>query len=142
MSDFKAALLCGLVAVGLSACASTSKPPAAPSRPGATSPGLAASAGLANVHGRIDDPRLKHYACLKDDHLPVREPGPTQIQVGAPGVGPLLSFLATPGMAQSAQIAGQSQGAEVIGSALLYPNEGSDAELKRVEACAAVGVKG
>ena len=136
MLDFKAALLCGLVAVGLSACASTSKPPPAPGRPGA------ASTGLADVHGRIDDPRLRHYACLVGDHLPVSEPGPTQIQVGAPGVGPLLRFLATPGMAQSAQIAGQSQPAEVIGSALLYPNRASDSELQTVEACAAIGVKG
>ncbi len=34
------------------------------------------------------------------------------------------------------------QGAEVIGSALLYPNAASDSELSKVEACIAQGVSG
>jgi hypothetical protein len=137
MSWLKSALLLGLVTVGVSACASTSKPAAGTIRSSGHS-----AAGLLDVHGKVDDPRLKHYVCLRADHLPVTEPGPTQIQVGAPGVGPLINFLATPGMAQSAQIANRDGGAEVIGSALLFPNQASDGELQTIEACAALGVKG
>jgi hypothetical protein len=40
------------------------------------------------------------------------------------------------------QIHGLSQGAEVIGSALLYPNQASDKLLTKVENCVALGVGG
>ena len=46
-------------------------------------------------------------------------------------------------MAQGAQISGcvQEQGAEVIGSALVYPNSASEQE-PGVEACVAQGIAG
>ena len=37
---------------------------------------------------------------------------------------------------------GGDQGAEVIGSALLYPGHTADAELTEIEHCIAQGVKG
>jgi hypothetical protein len=70
------------------------------------------------------------------------EVGATAIQVGQLPAGPTIRFLPTPGAATAAQIAGQSQGAEVIGAALLYPNQASDTELQAIEGCLGQGVKG
>ena len=68
--------------------------------------------------------------------------GQTGLQIGAPQIGPSVSFEPTPGSAQEAQIKGQVEGAEVIGSALLYPNQASDKQLQVVEDCLALGVNG
>jgi hypothetical protein len=96
----------------------------------------------------IDDPRTKHVKCLQQNGLPVTQiaqggsnnlPG---IQIGTVGSGPTVRFEPTPGAAQFDQISGSVQGAEVIGTALLFPNQASDKELKVVEDCLAVGVKG
>jgi hypothetical protein len=125
--------ICGLIALSISACANLSKPPA-----GA---GVSAQGKLAS-RGTIDDPRVKHYKCLKAHHIPATEPSPTEIQVGRPGVGPLIKFLVTAGAAQYTQIDDEAQGAEIIGSAQLYPNQASDAELTIVENCTALGVTG
>ncbi len=53
-----------------------------------------------------------------------------------------MIFYPTDGIAQGLQIMGQETGAEVIGSLLVYPNSSRPAELSKVEACAAIGVKG
>ena len=53
-----------------------------------------------------------------------------------------MVFEPTPGAAQESQIDGQVEGAEVIGSALLYPNQASDSLLQKVEDCVAKGVSG
>jgi len=90
----------------------------------------------------VDDPRKNHVKCLVAHHLAVTELGSTDLQVGAPGVGPKVSFQPTPGAAQDAQISGKVENAEVIGSALLYTNQASDHELQIVEDCLAQGVKG
>ena len=50
-------------------------------------------------------------------------------------------FTASPAVAQAAQINGKAQPAEVIGSALVYPNQGSDGELASIGACLAQGVQ-
>jgi hypothetical protein len=96
-------------------------------------------------HGRVDDPRVaqrNHVQCMRDDHLPVQEVGLTGLQIGAQASGPRVVFTPTPGAAQADQIQAEAQGAEVIGSALLYPNQGSDAELNQIETCLAQGVSG
>ncbi len=64
------------------------------------------------------------------------------MQVEAKPYGPTVYFEPTPGAAQEMQINGQVQGAEVIGSALLYPNQASDQLLTTVEGCVAQGVSG
>jgi hypothetical protein len=95
--------------------------------------------------GRVDSPLTSmhnHLACLRQAHLAVRELSPTKLQIGAAPAGPTVTFAATPGIAQGNQIDGQAQGAEVIGSALLYPNRGSASELSDVETCLALGVAG
>lgn len=138
MPRLKLALACGLAALTPAACASATKPLAG---------SQAAIAGQGHgLHGRIDDPRKNHLKCLREHQVPVTEPSGTslpEIQVGRPGVGPLIQFLATPGAGQDAQISGREQGAEVIGSALLFPNQTvSSQELGVIETCTALGVKG
>jgi hypothetical protein len=114
-----------LMAVVASGCASTVKPP--------------------QGRGKTDDPRVNNpdrLACLRQQGLPARLVGQTQIQIGAPPAGPTIQFTPTPGGAQYLQIHGQIQGAEVIGSALLYPNGAGDSELTAIENCLAKGVTG
>jgi fermentation-respiration switch protein FrsA (DUF1100 family) len=101
------------------------------------------TADKAGGRGSVADPRTQagRLACLRAHHLPVSEVGTTGLQVGAPPAGATIRFTPTPGAAQADQIAGQTQGAEVIGSALLYPNGASDSELGVIENCIAHGVK-
>ncbi len=138
MSCAKLAVAAGLAAVCLSACGTTTPPVA-----GTPSPN-----GKPIGRGRVDDPRTaksNHLKCLVQHHLPavsVGVNGRPGFQIGAPPAGPTVMFEPTPGQAQGDQIIGNSQGAEVIGSALLYPNQASDKELKTIENCLAQGVTG
>ena len=138
MSLAKVAVVCGLMALLISACGIQAKPEA----------GTAHLRRYAGFHGLVDDPRIPQIKCLKSDklrfhkyyangvqHLPA-------IQVGAPEQGPTMIFYPTDGIAQGLQIMGQESGAEVIGALLVYPNSSRPSELKKVEACAAIGVKG
>lgn len=104
----------------------------------------AGSSKLAS-RGHLDSPLTdmrNHLACLRDAHLSVQVVGPTRLQVAPAAGGPLIVFTPTPGSAQGDQIAGRAQGAEVIGTALVYPNQGSDAELGTIGSCLAQGVQG
>jgi hypothetical protein len=111
---------------------------------------LAACGGAVTVkppagRGKVDDPRTaknNHVACIRAQHLAVQEVGLTQLQIGAPPSGPQVVFEPSAGAAQAMQIKGQAQGAEVIGSALLYPDQAPDAVLAKIEACLAKGVTG
>jgi hypothetical protein len=87
-----------------------------------------------NVEGRL--------ACIRSAHLPVHVVSPIELQIGAAPTGPTIVFMNSPGGAQSDQIEGKIQGAEVIGTAELYPNQGSDAELASLVACLQPGVQG
>jgi hypothetical protein len=66
---------------------------------------------------------------------------PTKLQVGPALAGPTIVFTASLAAAQGAQIEGRAQGAEVIGTALVYPNQGSDGELASIGACLVQGVQ-
>ena len=104
----------------------------------------AGSATLAS-RGKVDSPLTamhNHLGCLRADHLTVQVLSPTKLQVGAAPAGPTIVFTPTAGAAQAQQIDGNVQGAEVIGTALLYPNQGSDSELTSIEDCLAQGVQG
>lgn len=99
----------------------------------------------AGGRGVIDDQRTgqgAHLQCLRTARLPAVTIGQTEIQVGQAPSGPLIDYQATPGAAQAVQLTGHSPGAEVIGAALLYPNQGSDHELSIIEKCLSNGVKG
>jgi hypothetical protein len=108
---------------------------------------LAACSVTANKpagRGRVSDARTQsgRLACLRAHHLPVAEVGSTGLQIGALPAGPTIRFAPSPGAAEGDQIQGLAQGAEVIGSALVYPNRAPGSELQTVEDCVAQGVKG
>ncbi len=133
MASAKLVLACAFAALALSACGGyKSNPPAGSIAPTATSAGRA----------QLDDPRSKHLPCLRDHGIQFQEVGAAGLQIGAPPAGPSVKFTPTPGAAQYAQISGQAPGAEVIGNALLFPNQGSDDLLSTVESCLRLGVKG
>ncbi len=136
MSKAKVLTACGSAALLLSGCGMAAKPLA----------GTAHLTAAPGYHARVDDPRTKHVRCLRADGLPVSlfqasgaRPG---IQIGPAAGGPTVIFDPTPQDATGQQIVGQAQGAEVIGSALLYPNQAPDSELQKVEDCLAIGVSG
>jgi len=133
MSSAKIAAACALAAVSLSGCGVASKPEA----------GSAQAAAVA--HQQKADPRTRHAKCLAADHIPYTEEqagGYPSIQIGKAPAGPLAEFAATPGAAQNLQIEGKSQGAMVIGSALVFPNQASDSLMAKVTACMDEGVSG
>ena len=123
-----------VVALALSACGSTTKPVAG-------TPQAAAQAKKG-----LNDPRPKHIACLRADHVTdIHEyfsEGRPAFQVGTKPSGPTVVFEATPGMGQGVQISGSDQGAEIIGSALVVPNDAPAKLDHEVETCVALGVSG
>jgi hypothetical protein len=103
----------------------------------------AGSSKLAS-RGRIDNPATatdNHLSCLHAAHLPVQVISPTRLQIGALPAGPTIVFTPSPAVAQSEQIKGIAQPAEVIGSAQVFPHQGSDGELASIGACLAQGVQ-
>jgi hypothetical protein len=131
------AVTVGLMAVLLSACGISAKP----------------QAGTKNIskshdyYGLVDEPWTLQAQCLKSDHVEFREyPATGQklptIQIGSLPTGPTIVFEPTPGAAQGVQIQGGAQGAEAIGSALVYPNQAQNGLLTEVEACTSAGVTG
>jgi hypothetical protein len=95
--------------------------------------------------GDVDSPLTdidNHVGCIRGAHLPVQVVSPIEVRVGSPPAGPTIVFTNSPGAAQADQIEGKTQAAEVIGTALVYPNQGSDAELASIAACLQQGVSG
>jgi hypothetical protein len=119
---FRYPIAAALSALALAACSVTANRPAG--------------------RGRVADPRTQsgRLGCLRSHHLAVTEVGSTGLQVGALPSGPTIRFAPNSGAAEADQIEGVAQGAEVIGSALLYPNQATDSELKVIENCVAQGV--
>jgi hypothetical protein len=137
MPSAKLAAAIVLSALSLSACGISSKPEAGTPK------------AIATGHKGLDDPRSKHTACLEQAHVAFHDEQYTvagrvlpSFQVGTAPTGPTVAFEPTPGDAQGVQIQGEAQGAEVIGSALLYPNRAPDSLLSVVENCVGQGVKG
>jgi hypothetical protein len=123
-----------VVALALSACGSSTKPVAG-------TPQAAAQAKKG-----LNDPRPTHIKCLRADHVTdIHEyysAGRPAFQVGTRPSGPTVVFEATPGMGQGVQISGSDQGAEIIGSALVFPNDASAKLAHKFETCVALGVSG
>jgi hypothetical protein len=137
MSSAKLAAALVLFALSLSACGISSKPEAGTPK------------AIANGHKGLDDPRAKHTACLQQAHIPFHDDQRTiagqvrwSFQVGTAPTGPTVIFEPTPGDAQGLQIQGEAQGAEIIGSAVVYPNQASDSLMSVVENCVGKGVSG
>jgi len=82
-----------------------------------------------------NDKRAVALVCIRDEQgLPARFTGQKSIQVDGPG-GPRVEFLLSGGEAEGRQFQGDAQGAEQIGSALLFVNQADDDQLKKVETC-------
>ena len=77
------------------------------------------------------DPRAPVLACLGDEGITARGVGGTAIVAA----GVRIDFLRTPGAATAVQIAGQAQGAEQIGRALVRVGSAPDALLASIEQC-------
>jgi len=104
-----------------------------------------AETGATQSRGRVDSPLRNHpdhVACLQAQHLTVRRIDGSDLAVGVAPAVVRVHFDPTPGQAQGDQISDHEQAAEVIGSALLYPGQASDAQLTDIERCIAKGVKG
>jgi hypothetical protein len=127
MPSSKVALASGLAAIVLCGCGS------AASRP----------QGRGKIESQFTYPK-NHLTCLRNDHFQVQRLGPFGVQIGQPPTGPQIWYQSTPGISQGQQIQGvpTAQGAEVIGSAQVYPNGASDNEMKKIELCMSQGVSG
>ncbi|HWD85467.1 MAG TPA: hypothetical protein VG321_06930 [Solirubrobacteraceae bacterium] len=136
MSRGKLLVACGLTTLVISACGMSAKPPVG-------TPDIAQATGN---HAQVTDPRTKHVKCLKADGLPIRlfraSGARPAFQVGTAPTDPTVIFEPTQQAATGVQIVGQAQGAEVIGAALVYPNQASDSVIQQVENCMAIGVNG
>jgi hypothetical protein len=120
-------------AVALAGCGSVRVQPSTPS----------GSATLA-TRGRLDSPLTNmdnHLGCLQAARLPVQVVSSTRLQIGPLPAGPTIVFRPSSAVAQADQITGSAQGAMVIGTALVYPNQGSSAELNSIASCLAQGVQ-
>ena len=95
--------------------------------------------------GKIDNPataKANRIQCLTDKHIPVRQVSLDELWLGPQPASPRVVFDATEGAAQGVQIHGQDPGAEVIGAALLFPDQAPGKELSVIENCLSKGVKG
>jgi hypothetical protein len=127
MPSSKLALASGLAAVLVCGCGAAVKQP--------------------QGRGKVDSPLTypqNHLECLRTDHFSVQKLGRYGLQIGQLPKGPTVYFQSTPGISQGQQIQGirSAQGAEVIGSAQVYPNGASDTQLKKIENCLSQGVVG
>ena len=77
------------------------------------------------------DPRLPVVDCLRDRGIDARLAEPSAVQAGEVRI----DFLITPGQAEARQIAGDAQGAEQIGRALVWVGRAGDETLDTVEEC-------
>ncbi len=88
--------------------------------------------------GQPPDPNDKRAVALdcivNKEGLQARLVGEQSIQVGAEG-GPRIEFLISGGEAEGRQFQGDAQGAEQIGSTLLFINDGDDEQLEKLERC-------
>lgn len=108
----------------------------------AVKPSGRTASGAPASRGRVDDARVReadHVSCLRSSHLTVSEVGASDLLVGG---SVRVQFTPSKGVALGDQIEDREQGAEVIGSALLYPGSAPDAELHVIEQCLAAGVRG
>jgi hypothetical protein len=121
-------------AVALAGCGSVRLQPSTPSG----SPTLASRGRLDSQLTNMDD----HLGCLRAAHLPVQVVSQVKLQIGPPPAGPTIVFTPSAAVSQADQIVGSVQGALVIGTALVYPNQGSTAELNAITSCLAQGVQG
>ena len=82
-----------------------------------------------------NDKRAVALACITGEKgLQARLSGDKTIQVDGPD-GARIEFLLSSGEAEGRQFLGGAQGAEQIGSALLFVNTASEDDLTKIESC-------
>lgn len=99
---------------------------------------LAAGCGGDDPRAGIDpnDKRANALVCLNEEQeVAAKEAGPDGIQVDGGADGPRIRFYTNSGEAEAAQFEGRGEGAEHIGSALLFTRGGSEDMLEKVEEC-------
>lgn len=97
---------------------------------GSDSTGSAASAGP-----NPNDKQAVALDCIQGKQIPVQKRGDKGLQVGNPATGPRIDFFLTNGQAEGKQFGGDAQGAEQIGTALLYVRGGGEDLLEKIEDC-------
>jgi hypothetical protein len=102
-----------------------------------------AGCSLANDNGggsggpNPNDKRAVALACIRNGKgLEAHLTGQKSIQVDGPS-GPRVEFFVSSGEAEALQFQGDAQGAEQVGAALLFVNDGSDDVLEKLEDCLA-----
>ncbi len=85
--------------------------------------------------GAAPDPRGPVLACLHQHAIAASAIGADQIAVVGGPAAPRIRFVAAPSVAETMELQAQAEGAERIGSALLYVNGGSDRQLQTLEDC-------
>ncbi len=89
--------------------------------------------------GQPPDPNDKRAVALdcivNKEGIQARLLGDREIQVAPADTGPRIEFLISSGEAEGRQFQGDAQGAEQIGSTLLFLNEGSEDQLEKLERC-------
>ncbi|HET9720906.1 MAG TPA: hypothetical protein VFP55_12575 [Solirubrobacteraceae bacterium] len=98
-------------------------------------------------HSLVSDPRTPYISCLHHAGFTVTKfvDGPQKLrslQINTAPAGPTVVFEPTPGIAEGDQMKAEEEAAEVIGSALIYPNHASDSLMQKVDTCLAHNVKG
>ena len=79
----------------------------------------------------VYDPRASIVSCLREEGLEARTSGPGDIVAG----GVRIEFMSTSGAAVARAIAGDAQGAEQIGRALIWVGGAPDGLLNTIEEC-------
>lgn len=96
--------------------------------------------GSSDAGGGDDDSDKRAVAleCFEEEGVEARldgEEGDEEIVIGDGADAPRIRFFLTSGESEAAQFAGDGEGAEQIGSTLLFVNGGSDELLETVEGC-------
>ena len=81
-----------------------------------------------------NDKRAVTLDCLRQEGFDAREAGEQSLKIDGPG-GPRIEFLLSGGESEGQQFKGEAQGAEQIGSTLLFVGNAGDDELEQIEAC-------
>jgi hypothetical protein len=93
--------------------------------------------GSSDASPDAGDTRSVVMACFDKEGIPARDVGEHDVVIGDGAGAPRIKFFLTAGESEAAQFQGEGEGAEQIGAAWLYVNDGSDELLKPVEDCLA-----
>jgi hypothetical protein len=102
-------------------------------------PAAGCGLGSNDAGGSSDDSDKRAVAmtCFKDKGIDAQLKGENGIVIGQGAGAPHVTFALTAGESEANSFEGRGEGAEQIGSALLYVGDGSDDLLKNVENCLA-----